>query len=168
MLVITRKTRTADILPLLITEERFKAVIDGVPALPLDVPVLNMTVGQFIEATEDKDYSMRFLKEKYALKAFGHLKSFLAEIKKITDYLETLAVPRKSEEVQASEGVPYPSFGVRVLLDCVKAFHLHSMDEAEAVPLTSWLAVYQDAASAAIYQRNLAAINDMKMKGARR
>ena len=55
-----------------------------------------------------------------------------------------------------------------VLLDCVKAFHLHSMDEAEQVPLTSWLAVYQDNASAAIYQRNLAAINDMKMKGARR
>lgn len=165
MLVITRKTRTADIAPLLTTEERFKAVLDSVPAVPLDVPVLEMTVGQFIEATENKDYALRFLEEKYALKAFGHLKSFLAEIKKITDYLETLAVPRKAEEVQASEGVPYPSFGVRVLLDCVKAFHLHSMEEAEAVPLTSWLAVYQDAASAAIYQRNLAAINELKTKG---
>lgn len=171
MLVIGKKTRTQDVLPLITTEERLQAVLDAVPAVPLEVQTLDLPLGDFLQAVTDKTYSLRFFKERYALTAFGKLKTHISDIKTITAFVDRLKVERSGDELQASAGVPFPDFALRVLLDVARFFSLHSLSDAERVPVHDWLAVYQDSAANAIYKRRLAAIQearDESMKGGRR
>ena len=63
------------------------------------------------------------------------------------------------------QGVDFPNAVERMLLDCVKFFHLHSFDEAERLKVAEWLLVAKEEASAANYERNRAAIASKKGGG---
>lgn len=150
---ITAKTRTKDILPLL-TEERIKKFAADVPPVPLEKPLLSMTCGEFIEAMDEK-FALRLLAEKRALTAFGRYRQYLKELEGITAYLGRYEVPQSADEKAAASGVRFPSMQERILLDCVRFYHLHSTAEAEALPIADWLLVVKSEGSAAQYQHRL-------------
>lgn len=161
-MIITRKTLTKDILPLL-TQETFKELLEKVPAIPLKKPVLSMTIGEFGEIVDDEDtYIANLLKQRKALKAFGMLKQYKVEMENLSKFFKQYEIKRTPEEEAAGRGVRFPSFIQRVLIDCVKWFHLNSMKEAEQVKLSEWLTFWQDEASAALYQRNFQKLLEQK------
>lgn len=159
---ITRKTLTRAILPLL-TNETLKELLEKVPAVPLKKPILSMSIGEFGEIVEDEEqYIANILKHRKALKAFGRLKQYKQEMEALGKFFKMYEIKRTPEEEAAGRGVMFPSFIQRVLIDCIKWFHLTSMKEAEKVKLSEWLTFWQDEASAALYQRNFQKLLEQK------
>ncbi len=163
---VTRHTRMRNLLPLL-NEERVKQLLAAIPAKPLDKPLMRMTCGEFIGAL-DEDYAMHFFKERRAFDAFGKYRQFLDEMEGITAYLKRYEVETNADEKAAARGVDFPTMQERILLDCVRAYSLHSTAEAEALPVADWLIVVKNEGSAALYQRRLNKINEAKMKHGRK
>lgn len=162
---ITKKTKVKEILPFL-TEERFNKLLEVVEEYPLHKNILSFTVGEFAELTiSEEEYIKKILnpKEKVYI-AFGKLKSYRNQMKQLADYLKTFELKLTPEEKQASQGIDLPSTAERVLLDCVKFFHLHSMEEAEKIPLSDWLVVLKDQVATAKYSRNYQKILEQRSK----
>lgn len=165
---ITKRTKTRDVLPLL-TQDTLKELLEKVPAIPLKKPLLSMTVGEFGEIIEDEEtYIAKLLKHRKALKAFGRLKQYKQEIEAISKFFKLYDVRRTADESNAAVGIKFPNLGQRMLIDCVKWFHLNSMEEAEKVKLSAWLTMWQDEAANALYQRNYTKILEQKSKAKRK
>lgn len=161
---ITKRTKTRDVLPLL-TQDTLKELLEKVPAVPLDKPLITLTVGEFGEMVEDEEtYIGKLLKHHKALKAFGKLKQYKQEIEAISKFFKLYDVRRTADESNAAVGIKFPNLGQRMLIDCVKWFHLNSMEEAEKVKLSAWLTMWQDEAANALYQRNYSKILEQKHK----
>ncbi len=161
---ITKKTLTKDILPLL-TQDTLKELLEKVPAVPLEKPLLSMTVGEFGEIVEDEDaFVAKLLKHRKALKAFGMLKQYQQEMEALAKFFKMYEIKKSQEENNAAKGVVFPNLGQRMLIDCVRWFHLNNTEEAEKVKVSEWLTIWQDEASAALYQRNYMNIMDAKNK----
>ncbi len=161
---ITNRTLTRDILPLL-TQATLKELLEKVPAIPLKKPLLSMTVGEFGEIVDDEDgFVAKLLKHRKALKAFGLLKQYKEEMEAISKFFKLYDVRKTSDESNAAVGIKFPNLGQRMLIDCVKWFHLNSMEEAEKVKLSAWLTMWQNEAANALYQRNYSKILEQKHK----
>ena len=165
---ITNKTLTRDILPLL-TQDTLKELLEKVPAMPLKKPVLAMTVGEFVEIVEDEDaFVANLIKHRKALKAFGLLKQYKQEMEALAKFFKLYDVRRTADESNAAKGITFPNLGQRMLIDCVKWFHLNSMEDAEKVKLSAWLTMWQDEAANMLYQRQYMNIMDAKNKAKRK
>ena len=161
---ITKRTKTKDVLPLL-TQDTLKELLEKVPAVPLGKPLITLTVGEFGEMVEDEEtYIGKLLKHRKALKAFGRLKQYKQEIEAISKFFKLYDIRRTADESNAAIGIKFPNLGQRMLIDCVKWFHLNSMEEAEKVKLSAWLTMWQDEAANALYQRNYSKILEQKHK----
>lgn len=165
-MLITKRTRVKDITPLITNQERINELIDLFPEYPLKKDILEMTVGEFCDLCINEDeYLNDILKPRErAYKAFGRLKSYRNQMKNISDYLKRFEIKLSQEEKAASVGVDMPDMPERILLDCVKAYHLHSTKEAEDLPLTDWILVLKDQVATAKYQRNYSKIIEQKSK----
>ena len=148
---IDRHTRTKRVLPLL-SEERLQIILDQVPAVPLKKAVLEMTVGEFIEAT-DENYVASLLTERRALKAFGRVKQYRQEMKAVYDYLSRYETSTTSEERRAANGIDFPSAQETMLMECVEFYHLRSTDEAQRLPLSDYLLMKKYKGANALFQR---------------
>lgn len=165
---ITRKTLTKDILPLL-TQATLKELLEKVPAVPLKKPVLAMSIGEFGEIVEDEDaFVAKLLKHRKALKAFGLLKQYKEEMEALAKFFKLYDTKKSQEETSAALNIKFPSFSQRILIDCVKWFHLKSMEEAEKVKLSDWLTFWMDEASSALYQHNYSKLLEQKNKAKRK
>ena len=151
-----------DISPLL-NEERMKELAESVPPVPLKKPLLEMTCGEFIGAL-DEGFMLSILREKRALIAFGRYREYLSQLEQITAYIKRYEVEQTADEKAASRGVQFPSLGERILIECVKHYHLHSTAEAERLPITDWLLMVKNEGSAAVYQHKLTQIQNRKSK----
>lgn len=165
-MLITKRTRVKDIVPLITNQERINELIDLFPEYPLEKDILQMTVGQFCElCINEDDYLNEILKPRErAYKAFGRLKSYRNQMKNLSDYLKRFEIHLTQEEKAAGQGVDFPDTPERILLDCVKAYHLHSTKEAEDLPLTDWILVLKDQVATARYSRNYSKILEQKSK----
>ena len=165
---ITKHTKTKDILPLL-TQDTLKELLEKVPAVPLNKPLLSMTVGEFGEIIEDEEtHIAKLLKHRKALKAFGLLKQYKQEMEALAKFFKMYEIKRTQEEEAAAKGVVFPNLAQRMLVDCVKHFHLNSMEEAEKVKVSEWLTMWQDEAANMLYQRQYMNIMDAKNKAKRK
>lgn len=165
---ITNKTLTRDVIPLL-TQDTLKELLEKVPAMPLKKPVLAMTVGEFGEIVEDEDaFVAKLLKHRKALKAFGRLKQYKQEMEAIAKFFKLYDVRRTADESNAAKGIVFPNLAQRMLIDCVRWFHLNSTEEAEKVKLSEWLTLWQDEAANMLYQRQYMNIMDAKNKAKRK
>lgn len=161
---ITKRTKTRDVLPLL-TQDTLKELLEKVPAVPLDKPLITLTVGEFGEMVEDEEtYIAKLLKHRKALKAFGKLKQYKQEIEAISKFFKLYDVRRTADESNAAVGIKFPNLGQRMLIDCVKWFHLNSMEEAEKVKVGDWLTLWMDEAANMLYQRNYQKLLEQKHK----
>lgn len=158
---ITPRTKTKFLLPLLTDEERANKLLDAVTALPLDKPIVEMSIGEFITAIQP-DYALQFLKEKRALKAFGHLKTYRDEMERVSKLMKSFETPKTSEQREAGVGIDFPTSEEQMLLDAVDAFHLHSFAEAEKVPLADFLLVKKSQSADIKYQHRYQRILERK------
>ncbi len=165
---LTNKTLTKDVLPLL-TKELLEEILDKVPAVPLDKPLLSLTVGEFGEIIEDEEtYIVKLLKHRKALKAFGLLKQYRQEIEAISKFFKLYDVRKTADESNAAKGVVFPNLAQRMLIDCVRWFHLNNTEAAEKIKVSEWLTMWQDEAANMLYQRQYMNIMDAKNKAKRK
>lgn len=162
---ITHRTRVKDILPLL-TEKRMERLLRDIPEYPLNKPILSMTIGEFAEILMDEQaYILTLLNPRErAWKAFGRLKSFKRQMEEISKIFEKMQVKHTAIEKQAMIGVDFVPFIGNLLLTAVRVFHLHSMKEAESIPLSDIIIVMQDNFSSLQYQRNYSRIMEDQYK----
>lgn len=161
---ITRKTLTKDVLPLL-TQDTLKELLEKVPAVPLDKPLITLTVGEFGEMVEDEEtYIGKLLKHRKALKAFGRLKQYKQEVEALSKFFKMYEIKKSQEEEAAGKGVVFPNLAQRMIIDVVRWFHLQSTEEAEKVKLSDWLTFWMDEAANMLYQRNYSKILEQKHK----
>ena len=165
---ITKRTKTKDILPLL-TQDTLKELLEKVPAMPLKKPLLAMTVGEFGEIVEDEDaFVAKLLKHRKALKAFGMLKQYKKEMEALSKFFKMYEIKKSQEETAAAKGITFPNLGQRMIIDCVKWFHLQSTEAAEKVKLSDWLTFWMDEAANMLYQRNYQKILEQKNQAKRK
>ena len=169
---ITHKTKTKDILPLL-NAENIERLLDAVPPFPLETSIFSMEIKRFADILEDEQsFIESLLSEHKALKAFGRLKQYRSEINGFTSFLKQYDFKETSEEQQAKRGIQFPDMAMRMLTDVTRFFGLKSFDDAERMKVSDWLAVFQNDAASALYQRKLNDIykrkSDVKKKGGRR
>lgn len=155
-MILNYHTKTRDVLPLL-NEERLTDVLDKVTAVMLTTPVTSMTIAEFAAVT-DGELPSEILKERRALRCLGKIRQLRDELKAVGDYIQRMRPKPTADEERAMQGVDFPSAIERMLLDCVKFFHLHSFEEAEKMKVAEWLLVAKEEASAAKYERNRASI----------
>lgn len=177
---IDKKTLMADLLPLL-NGERLEYLLQRVPAHPLDKPVLNMTVGEYIEAL-DKEWPLQFFKCRTAFEALGKLKQYRKEMEDVAKFIEFHSVPMDAGEKAAMVGIDFPTAQESILLTCLHEFGCPCIDSvgirarrrgvrgAADIPLAEYLLVLKEKSSAAKYERVRAArmTAKMKQKGGRR
>ena len=165
---LTNKTHTKDVLPLL-TKELLEEILEKVPAVPLDKPLLSLTVGEFGEIIEDEEtYIVKLLKHRKALKAFGRLKQYKQEIEAISKFFKLYDYQKTQEETRAATNIKFPSFGQRMIIDVVKWFGLHSTREAEKITVGEWLTFWMDEAANMLYQRNYQKLLEQKHNSKRK
>lgn len=161
---ITNKTKTADILPLL-DENNIKDFLSQIPSYPLEKSIMSMSIKQFSDIlTDEETFIKKLLSHKRALVAFGKLKSYKEQIDGIGKFMKLYDYKRSQDEEQATNGVVFPDFSIRMLSDCVKFFHLKSFDEAESCKVSDWLTIFQIEASNTLFQHNYNKIVEDKHK----
>lgn len=168
-MIISKRTRVKDLVPL-VRPERMVEFINSFPPYPLEKPILSMNLGEFADLIIDEDsFIEKIMKPRErAYIAFGRMHQYSIEIKAISDYFKRFEIKLTQEEKSASIGVDSPSFVERMLLDTVSFFHLHSMAEAEKIPLADYLVVLKDSVATAKYSRNYNKILEQKAKAHRK
>lgn len=162
-MLITRRTRTRDVLPFVTDKETMDRIIGAVDEVPLDKPLIEMTIAEFAETT-DEDYVLRFLNEKYAWKAFGKLKSLKKQTEDITKFLQMNEVKPSKDQEQAAIGVVFPDFVQQMLLTVTEYFHLSSFDEAEKVKMSNYMLIQQKQSAEAKFKHQWDRLIEMKSK----
>lgn len=159
---ITKRTLTRDILPLL-TQDTLKELLEKVPSVPLKKPILSMTVGEFSEIVESEElYIANILKTRKALKAFGLLRRYKEEMEALSKFFKMYEIKKTQEETAAANNIIFPNLAQRMLIDCVKWFHLSSTKAAEKIKVSEWLTFWQDEAANILYQRNFQKLLEQK------
>lgn len=170
---VTRKTLTKSVIPLL-TGDRLQKALEDIPAYPLPKPIIEMTLGEFIEAM-DETYYARFLRERYAYRALGMIKSYKEEMESIAKMMKRYSVSQTDDERQAAFGIIFPGTAERMLLDVQSRFGLCRLDKApwperlwqrsaEEVSVAEYLIVMKDHGSSAQYQRRYSKIQERNRK----
>ena len=162
-MLITRRTRTRDVLPFVTDKETMDRIIGAVDEVPLDKPLIEMTIAEFAETT-DEDYVLRFLNEKYAWKAFGKLKSLKKQTEEITKFLKMNEIKPSKDQEQSAIGVVFPDMVEQMLLRVTEYFHLHSFEEAERIKLSNYLLINKKDSSEAKFRDNWNRLLEMKNK----
>ena len=164
-MLITKRTRVKDVLPLL-NENNMEKFLDIIPPQPLNTPILSLTIGDFADIILDEESYIKTLLQprNRAYLAFGQLKQFRIEMKNLTDYLNKMQVKQTPDEIQASRGIEQVDFIGRMLIDVTKFFNLHSFTEAENIKLSDYILILKDNVANAQYQRNFSKILEQKSK----
>lgn len=163
---VTKNTTVGDVLPFL-KPEHIEELLKSpkISEIPYGKPILGMTIGEFFKCMED-NYLQQFfnnLDEPLAV-AVGKYKWFKHQMENINKVLNLNEIKLSNEEKTAQKGVVFPSFQENVLCECIEWFHLHSMDEAEALPLSNYLIYKRKKSAEALFDRNLNNLYAAKQK----
>lgn len=163
-MTITDKTTVGEAIPF-IKSEHFEELLEKCDPMPLKKPIIAMTLGEFIEALGENYYETFFDDyQELLVVAIGRVKQYKKEIDDISKVLQLNEIKESSEEQAAKKGIVWPSFQENMLCSAVDWFHLHSLDEAENLPLSNYLIYARKVAAEAKYERNLNQIYMNKSK----
>lgn len=154
---ITDQTKVCEAMPFLKpehVEELMKS--DKIQPIPYKKSLFEMTVGEFIQCLDDK-YTAKFFEDPDELFviAMGRLKYFKNDMENVGKIMKLNEIRLSADEKAAQKGVVFPSFGESMLCECVGYFNLHSLDEAENIPLSNYLIMKRKKSAEALYERNL-------------
>lgn len=138
---------------------------DKIQPLPFGKSVFEMTVGEFAECL-DENYTARFFEnpDELFIIAMGRLKHFKNEIDSVGKILKLNEIKLTADEKAAQRGVVFPTFQENLLCETLEYFHLHSLEEAEKIPLSNYLIMKRKKSAEALYERNLNKIYSEKGK----
>lgn len=164
-ILITDRTKTRDILPFL-TTGNLKEVLDKVQSVPLDTPIPEMTVSDFNDLlSAPEDYTLRMAKDnRKALVFLGKCKDLYNQLEGFKRFMSRFEYKQSAEEKQASNGIPFPSFGNQMVITLVETYHLHSVDEAGEMPVKAWMLAFEHNASQTLFSRRYNEIITKKSK----
>lgn len=163
-MLITKKTKTRDVLPLL-TKETFEELLEQVPEVKLKKPLINLPIRKFCEIISDEEaYVAKLLKQRNALKAFGMLKSYRNQMKAITLFIKKYEIKQTQEEKQAAQGIDFPDMVTKIYLTIIKFFGYKTFFAAGFVPFSYYLMILQDEASSLKFQRAYSDIIKQQMR----
>lgn len=154
---ITKRTKVDEVLPFL-TEERLEAITKVIPERKLKKNLLECTVGEFcriISGDEDFINNKIIGRTRNAIKYFGRFKEFKKQMNMIERYLSSNKVKTSEIEENASRNVRFLSPPEQILLTCQKAYYLHSLKEAEGLPLSNYLVIALAQSAEQKYNQNL-------------
>ena len=161
-MLITEKTRTKKVLPLL-NEDNIDSFIDSFPEVEFNF--FSMTIEEFAELVEDEQkwvYSNIIEKNKKAVDCFGKIKHIKKCIDNLNRFLQMNSVPRTEDEKRAANNVTGPTFVESILITLVEFFHLQSFDEAGKKTLADFMLVYKKLSSDAKINYNYSRIIQSK------
>ena len=159
-MLITKRTRTRDLLPLL-DRDGVERLLDAVEEVPLDKPLIEMTIAEFAEATGE-GYIGSLMRERYAWRAFGKLKSLKRQSDEIERYLGANEVKPSKEHERAAIGVEFPDAVEQMLMTVCEYFHLGSFDEAEKVKISNYMLIQRKQSAEMKYRHQWDAIMEQK------
>lgn len=162
-MIINKRTKTVELMPLLANPDTFDTLIDAVDEVELPKRLLSMTCGEFIEAVEP-DYAMGYLRQKRALRALGMIKSYKRQMDEITKVLRLNKVRESEEMKRAKYGVVFPSFGEDILLTVAEYLGLDRIEKAADVPLSEFLMIHRRKSSETKVSENYRKIMEQKSK----
>lgn len=162
-MIIDKRTKTSDLMPLLVNQEMFDRLIEQVEEVELPKRVISMTCGEFIEASEP-DYVLGFLEQKRALRALGMIKSYKRQMDEVAKILRLNRVSETEEMKRAKFGVVFPSFGEDILMTVTEYLGLDRIEKAADVPLSEFLMIHRRKSSEAKVSDNYRKIMEQKSK----
>lgn len=163
-MVITKRTKTRDVLPLL-TKEMVEELIEAVPAVKFSKkPIISLSIEEFNELLDEEAVMQGFAREKRLYKFIGKLKDYRNQMKQLTDFIKLFEVKSNAEEKQAARGILFPNFTQRVLLTCAKFFGMTFDEAAQKCKISDYLLILQDEGSAAQFEHNYRNIIQNKSK----
>lgn len=162
-MLITKRTKTRDVLPFVTDKEVMDRILDAVEEVPLDKSLIEMTIAEFAETMEE-GYMASLLNEKYAWKAFGKIKSFKRQTEEIGKFLKMNELKPSKDQESAAIGVVFPSFEEQMLLTVCEYFHLRSFDEAENVKMSNYMLIQQKQSADAKFQHQYNKIIELRSK----
>lgn len=161
---ITNRTLVGEVATIL-NGEHLEKLLEQCPAVELEKPLIGMTVGEFLECLgEDYPYTFFQDNKQRLTVAIGRFKQFKKELEDIQKVLKLNEISTTPEEQAAQNGVVWPTFQEGVLCDCVDWFNLHSLEDAEKLPLTNYLIMKRKKNAESLFERNLNKIYNEKAK----
>lgn len=168
MMQITNKTTVGEVLPYL-KSEHFEELMKKCDPIPLKKPIISMTLGEFIDALRDDYYHTFFSDYDEPLSvAIGRVNQYKKEMENIAKLMKINEIKETSEEQAAKKGIVWPTYQESMLCNAVEWFNLHSIDEAENLPLSNYLIYARKVAAEAKYERQLNQIYSNKNKQRRK
>lgn len=166
-MIITKRTKTAEILPFL-NKDTLEQLLLQIEPFPLKKTVIQMTLREYF-ACLDGTYVAELLKERRAYKAFGMLRQMRMEMEQIAKILKQNKIEESAEQKQARFGVSFPSSEECILIDVCKFFNLKSLEDAGKVRVAEWLMIhrYQSATNKFEYNYNRIMTSKAKLKNDR-
>lgn len=164
-ILITDKTRTRDILPFL-TTGNLKEVLEKVPPVELDTPITEMTIDEFLELIDSPEAYLNVLarKNRKALVFLGKCRTLYKSLDGFSNFLKRFEYKQSAEEKQASNGVPFPSFGNRMAATLIGFYHLHSVEDAGKMKVKEFMLAFEIEGSQTLFSRRYNEIITKKNK----
>lgn len=178
---ITKQTPLNEVIYFM-TTDRWSAILDQVSDQDISLQgwqsIKSHTLGEFIElsnALEKKD--LNFIIGKFftpKLKWYQRpkmptlwevavrLKWLFKEFEEINKSFEEMNIKQDADERQACQGINFLNPYKKMLVYAQQKFFLHSVDDAEKVKLSNYMAVKKDEVDGIKYQRNLQKIYQQK------
>lgn len=90
------------------------------------------------------------------------LKWLFKELEDINKFFESIAIKQDAEERQAGQGINFLNPYISMLIFAQQKFFLHSLEDAEKVKLSEYMAIKKNEVDGIKYQRNLQKIFQQK------
>lgn len=145
------------------TEDVYRQLWEKIPE-DKEFSLPKMTIGEFALASDFKTYCEKILSERPIIEGIAYLKAVNSGIEKFSSWLSNQQQKQSPEEKQAAQGVKFPSLVEQIYIDCVTFFHLHSFDEVDDIPLSSWMLIKKSATANSKFERNYNRIQNEKVK----
>lgn len=158
---ITAKTKTSDILPLL-TPDSVAELLKAVDCCEATTMVWSMTIAEFSSVCDGTFIDDIAKQERKAYHFLRKVKATIDSMDKLTKYISKISPTQTPEEIAAAKGIEPTPLPIRMAIDCVGWFHLHSLEEAEKCKVADWLTFYEDMCRQQQVQRNLQDILNKK------
>lgn len=178
---ITKQTPLNEVIYFM-TTERWTQIIDLVSDQDISLQgwqsIKSRTLGEFIElsnALEKKDLSFIidtfFVTERKwyqrpkmttLWEVAIRLKWLFREFEEINKFFESLQIKQDADEKQAGNGINFLNSYMSMLIFAQQKFFLHSLEDAEKVKLSEYMALKKNEVDGIKYQRNLQKIYQQK------
>lgn len=134
---------------------------------PEPINVATLTVGDLCRILADASHIevvAKQIADKDEVRAVRVAKGITQGVEVLLKLIQRWQPKPSADQKAAAEGVEFPSLAETILLETVEAYHLHSTEEAERLPVGDWLIYHKQQSASAMYQANYDAQQRRKLE----